>query len=114
VRWVSRERAGPVALREVEPGRVGADDPPLHRVFGRQHVELAAQGGRVGGFEELRRAYGCADEDSGAIGQLAKGLRGGGGQSEAEGANREEWRIPVQKQTSGAKARPVLGALWRD
>ena len=42
VRWVSRERDGPVALREVEPGRVGADDPPLHRA--RRRAQIARTG----------------------------------------------------------------------
>jgi hypothetical protein len=68
------ERDDLVALREVEGCGVGADDPPLQRVLGFQHVEFVAERERVCGFGELRGAHCSADEDSGAIGQLADGI----------------------------------------
>jgi len=65
-----------VALGEGEGGRVGTDDPPLHRVLGFQHVELAAEGGGVGRLGELRGAHGGADKDSGAVGSARRDWAG--------------------------------------
>ena len=41
-------------LGESRRPRIRPQHPPFHRVFWLQHVELAGQSGRVGGFGELR------------------------------------------------------------
>ena len=61
-----------IGLVEVEGLLVGAEDLPFKGVFGLQHVELAGEGGGVGGFGEVGGADGCADENGGALGAFAE------------------------------------------
>lgn len=85
-----------VALGEVEGGEVGAEDPPFHGVFGLEPVELVAEGGAVGDLGELGRADGSADEDAGAVGEVAEGLGGG------EGGEKEQGEDYVASAAGGA------------
>jgi hypothetical protein len=42
-----------VALAKIVGGSVGPQNPPLHRVLGLYHIELASESGSVGGLGKL-------------------------------------------------------------
>ena len=63
-----------VALSEVEGRLVGAKDPPFHRIFGLDHIELAAERGGVLLFGQSIGPHRGPDQEAKRIGLLAQRL----------------------------------------
>src|SRR6266436_569948 len=64
-----------VRLGEVEGFLIRTECRPFHVVLRFQHVEFASEDGGVRDLGKLLGAYGCTDQNSGAVGLLAQGLR---------------------------------------
>src|SRR5205807_10253759 len=105
-----------VALSEVEGRLVGAKDPPFHRIFGLDHIELAAECGGVLLFGQSIGPHRGPDQEAKRIGLLAQRLSEAG-RSQAHAHEQKsqpswsahEWRVHLLAFTRvGKQEREVV------